>query len=148
MDSSSQALHKKGLHNSYFSPYFSQDELDGACGTYQGRREIQGFVGERKHLEDLSIQGGGIHLFDKNSTRHVKNLYIQLFIQIIILVTTMFYTTLQHATSSIDLRSSASLTLCSWATTKVVFSVTRFDPRLRLSSFSHAPFCECVCRQV
>jgi hypothetical protein len=42
----------------------------------------------------------------------------------------------------------ASLTLCSRATTKVVFPVTRFDPRSRLSSFSHAPFCECVCRQV
>jgi hypothetical protein len=42
----------------------------------------------------------------------------------------------------------ASLTLCSRATTKVVFSVTRFDPRSQLSSFSHAPFCECVCRQV
>jgi hypothetical protein len=34
------------------------------------------------------------------------------------------------------------LTLCSRATTKVVFSVTRFDPRSPLSSFSHAPFCE------
>jgi hypothetical protein len=40
------------------------------------------------------------------------------------------------------------LTLRSRATTKVVFSVNRFDPRSRLSSFSHAPFCECICRQV
>jgi hypothetical protein len=40
------------------------------------------------------------------------------------------------------------LTLCSRATTKVIFSVTRFDSLSRLSSFSHAPFCECVCRQV
>jgi hypothetical protein len=40
------------------------------------------------------------------------------------------------------------LTLCSRATTKVVFSVNQFDPRSRLSSFSHTPFYECVCQQV
>jgi hypothetical protein len=40
------------------------------------------------------------------------------------------------------------LSLCSRAMTKVVFSVTRFNPRLQLSLFFRAPFCECVCRQV
>jgi hypothetical protein len=43
---------------------------------------------------------------------------------------------------------SGHLTLCSQAMIKVIFSVTRFDPRLRLSSFSHTLFCECVCQQV
>jgi hypothetical protein len=44
--------------------------------------------------------------------------------------------------------SYMNLTLCSRATTKVIFSVTRFDPRSQLSSFSCTLFCECVCRQV
>jgi hypothetical protein len=54
--------------------------------------------------------------------------------------------TVSH-TQLTTLNSNFLLTLCSRATTKVVFSVTRFDPRSRLS-FSHALFCECVCRQV
>ena len=40
------------------------------------------------------------------------------------------------------------LTLCSRATTKVAFSVTRFSARSRLSSFSHTSSCKCVCQQV
>jgi hypothetical protein len=54
----------------------------------------------------------------------------------------------QHANLGTDYSQLVSLTLCSRATTKVVFSVTRFDPQSQLSLFSHAPFCECICRQV
>ena len=43
---------------------------------------------------------------------------------------------------------ACSLTLCSRATTKVAFSVTRFSARSRLSSFSHTSSSKCVCQQV
>jgi hypothetical protein len=44
-----------------------------------------------------------IHHFDKEYRGHVNNGYMQLFIQLIILVNSIFSTTLKHATSSTDL---------------------------------------------
>ena len=65
MVSFSQALQKEGLHNSYFTPCIIQliksrrMSWMGHVALIRAEQKyeyIQGFVGERDHLEDLSIQ--------------------------------------------------------------------------------------------